>query len=601
MKQQESPSGEEPRKAPLARLRPVFARALDYRGLVGAALIALAVAAAANIAAIATLQPVIDRGFAGDDPDAVDVYFLRLFGIVIVLAVASALRAFFVTLLGERVVADLRCAAHARTIGLEPAFFEENRPAEIVSRLTADAAIIQQAVGVSVSIALRNVLLFFGALTMMVIYNPALMATITLAMPLIVAPIVILGRKVRRLSRSSQDRIADVATMANESLSAIAVVQAFTREDEERRRFRAAVERSYDAAKARIRARSWLAGIVVLLISGAIIFVLWRGAREVVTGAMSGGEMAAFVGFAIMASAAAGAVVEVYGELQRAAGAAGRLTELLQARSAIRAPAHPRPLPVPLRGDIGFEAVSFAYPSKPDAAALHDLSLEIGAGETVALVGPSGAGKSTLLQLLLRFFDPQEGRITLDGIDIRDLDPQHFRKNLAVVQQDTVIFADTVRNNIRYGCPDADDEAVEAAARAAAADDFIASLPRGYDSHLGERGVRLSGGQRQRIAIARAILRDAPILLLDEATSALDAGSEQAIQQALGRLMEGRTTIVIAHRLATVVHADRIVLLDHGRIVAQGSHGSLIRGNALYRRLAKLQFSESTKRIGENI
>lgn len=596
MKQRDEAAGEGPKKAPLARLRPVFARALDYRGLVGAALLALVIAAAANISAIATLQPVIDHGFAGGDPGSVDVYFMRLFAIVIVLALASALRAYFVTLLGERVVADLRCAAHASVIDLEPAFFEENRPAEIVSRLTADAAIIQQAVGVSVSIALRNVLLFFGALTMMVIYNPALMATITLAMPLIIAPIIVLGRRVRHLSRSSQDRIADVAAMASESLSAIAVVQAFTREDEDRRRFRAAVERAYATAKARIRARSWLAGLVVLLISGAIIFILWRGAHEVVAGSMSGGEMAAFVGFAIMASAAAGAVVEVYGELQRAAGAAGRLSELLRARGAIRSPAQPRPLPLPVRGEIRFEKVKFAYPSKPDIAALHEVSLEIGAGETVALVGPSGAGKSTLLQLLLRFFDPQAGRISLDGIDIRELDLQHFRKNLAVVQQDTVIFADTVRENIRYGRLEADDGEVEAAARAAAADGFIAELPQGYDSHLGERGVRLSGGQRQRIAIARAILRDAPVLLLDEATSALDAGSEQAVQQALGRLMEGRTTIVIAHRLATVMHADRIVVLDHGRLVAEGSHDVLIRGNALYRRLAKLQFSETTKR-----
>lgn len=574
----------------LKRLKLVAGYALRYKGLGFAALLALSVAAAANLAAIGALQPVIDKGFGGEDPDAINRAFAILFGIVTVLAIAAACRAYFVTLLGERVVADLRRAAHARVVSLHPSFFEENRPSEIASRLTADAGVIQQVVSTSVSIALRNTALFIGGLSMMVIYNPGLMAIITVAIPVIIAPIVYLGRKVRALSRSSQDRIADVASMATESLGAIEVVQAFTREEAEKERFGSAVEAAYSTAQRRIRARSTMAGVVVFLISSAITFILWQGAQEVVAGRMTGGEMAAFVGYAVMAAAAAGAVVEVYGDLQRAAGAAGRLGELLDARTDLVVRADPLSLPQPLEGRVSFQQISFSYPSKPGIAALKDFTLEAAPGESVALVGPSGAGKSTVLQLLLRFFDPQSGVVLLDGVNIRDIDSVDLRNQLAIVPQETVIFADTVRENIRYGRPDAGDDEVEAAARAAVAHDFIRELPEGYETWLGERGVRLSGGQRQRLAIARAILRDAPVLLLDEATSALDAEAEQSVQRALEHLMEGRTTILIAHRLATVLKADRIVVLEDGHVVASGRHEDLLQKSPLYARLAQLQF-----------
>ncbi|WP_281300676.1 MULTISPECIES: ABC transporter transmembrane domain-containing protein [unclassified Iodidimonas] len=576
--------------AGLARLKLVAGYVLRYKKLAAMALLSLSIAAAANLAVIGALQPVIDKGFNADDPAAIDRSFAILFGIVVILALAASARAYFVTLLGERVVADLRRAAHARVVSLHPSFFEENRPSEIVSRLTADAGVIQQVVSTSVSIALRNSALFIGGLSMMVIYNPGLMAIITVAIPLIIAPILYLGRKVRALSRSSQDRIADVATMATESLGAIQVVQAFTREGAEKNRFRDAVERAYETAQRRIMARSVLAGVVIFLISAAITFILWQGAHEVVAGHMTGGEMAAFVGYAIMAAAAAGAVVEVYSDLQRAAGAAGRLGELLEARSAIIVPDNPIALPHPLKGRLAFENVSFFYPSKPAIAALQEISFVVEPGQTVALVGPSGAGKSTILQLLMRFFDPQSGRVLLDDVDISQTDPVELRQHLAIVPQDTVIFADTVRENIRYGRIDADDAAVEAAAMAAMADGFIKDLPGGYESWLGERGVRLSGGQRQRLAIARAILRDAPILLLDEATSALDAEAERTVQGALEYLMQGRTSLVIAHRLSTVLKADRILVMDEGRLIASGTHAELLASNPLYARLAKLQF-----------
>lgn len=574
------------------RLRPVGRFVARHKGLVTAAGMALIVAAAANLAAIATMQPVIDKGFNAVDPTHMDIYFLRLFAIVALLAVATAIRAYFVNLLGERVAADLRETALDRVIALQPSFFEENRPSEIASRLTADAGLIQQVLSASASIALRNALLFVGAVVMMTIYNPKLMAMISLVVPAVIVPIVIYGRKVRRLSRSSQDRIADVASLVSESLGAIQIVQAFTREDFERHRFRAAIEAAFDVARRRVRARAVLAGIVIFLISSSITFVLWQGAHAVVAGTMTGGEMAAFVGFAVMAAGAVGAVIETYGDFQRAAGAAERIAELLATEPAIRPPAHPKPLPPRLSGDIRFAHVTFHYPSKPERPALKDYDLAVRARETVALVGPSGAGKSTVLQLLLRFFDPQKGRVMVDGIDLREVDPVDLRRQIAMVPQETVIFAASVRDNIRYGRPDANDEEVIEAARLAHAMEFIRELPEGLDTQLGERGVRLSGGQRQRLAIARALLKDAPILLLDEATSSLDSQSEHLIQEALARLMADRTTIVIAHRLATVREAHRIIVMNEGRIEAEGRHEELLERSPLYRNLARLQFAD---------
>lgn len=586
------------RRSGLGRLAGLAHYVLRYKAMAGIALIALIIAAGSNLAAIGALKPMIDKGFGGSDPEAIDGYFLLLFGIVILLAVSSSVRAYYVTLLGERVAADLRRAVYDRLIQLTPSWYEENRPSEIASRLTADASLIQQVVSTSVSIALRNSALFLGSVAMMIAIDPRLMAMISLAIPLVVLPIVHMGRKVRALSRSSQDRIADVGAQAAESLGAIAIVQAFTREAEEQKRFGRIVEAAYGTARRRILTRATMGGVVIFLVTSAIILVLWQGAKAVIEGEMSGGDMAAFIGYAIMAAGASGAVIEVYGDLQRAAGAAARLSDLLAARPSIPIAAHPVPLPEPARGEVRFESVSFAYPSRPDIAALQDIDLHIAPGETVALVGPSGAGKSTLLQLLLRFFDPDSGRVLLDGVDIRDVDLKALRTRIAIVPQETVLFADTVRENIRFGRPDADDAAVEAAARAAIADGFIRSLPDGYDSWLGERGVRLSGGQRQRIAIARAVLRDAPILLLDEATSALDSESERLVQAALERLMEGRTSILIAHRLATVLKADRILVMDEGTIKAEGRHEELIASSPLYARLAALQFETGNLSAG---
>ncbi len=585
---------------PLARLLKlaIIARFIRrHRGLVLLALVFLVVAAAANIAAIATMRPVIDRGFNAADPAGIDGYFLRLFAIVTLLAVATAWRAYFVNLLGERVAADLRIAALGHVIGLHPAFFEENRPSEIASRVTADVGVIQEVLSASASIALRNILLFIGSVTMMVVLNPLLMAMTAVVVPAVILPIVVYGRRVRRLARLTQDRIADVASLVSEALGAIQIVQAFTREEFERRRFHEAVEEAYAVARRRVRARAVLTGIVIFLISASITFVLWRGAHAVVAGTMTGGEMAAFVGFAVMAAGAVGAVIETYGDFQRAAGAAERIAEILRTTPAITAPSRPRPLPERLAGAIAYEHVTFSYPSKPEIAALADVSLAIAPGERIALVGPSGAGKSTMLLLLLRFFDPDAGRILVDGIDIRELDPIALRRQIAVVPQETVLFSGSVRENIAYGRPGASEEEIIAAARRAHAWEFIVRLPQGLDTPLGERGVRLSGGERQRIAIARAILKDAPILLLDEATSALDSESERLIQEALANLTRGRTSIVIAHRLSTVVDSDRIVVMNRGRIEAIGRHDELLARSALYRRLAELQFA--TTALGE--
>jgi ATP-binding cassette subfamily B protein len=501
-----------------------------------------------------------------------------------------------VTWLGERVVADLREAVYARVIRMDPGFFEVTRIGEVLSRLTADTTLVQSIAGVNLSITLRSAISLAGSLVMLAITSARLTGMIVLLIPVVIAPLVILGRRVRRLSRASQDRIADTSGIADETLNAIQTVQAFTLEDVNARRFGEAVEDSFRAAVRRTKTRSTLTAIATMLVFGAITFVLWMGAHSVVRGEMTGGQLGQFLLYAVYVAIAAASLSEMWGEVQRAAGAMERLVELQQAAPTIVAPSDPVALPTPGRGEIRFERVWFRYPSRPESTALADFDLSIRPGETVAFVGPSGAGKSTAFQLLLRFYDPAQGRILMDGVDIATADPEQVRRRIGLVPQETMLFAASARENIRYGRPEASDAEVESAARAAAADDFIRRLPEGYETFLGERGARLSGGQRQRIAIARAILRDPPILLLDEATSSLDAESERLVQGALERLMRDRTTIIIAHRLATVLQADRIVVMDHGRIVAQGTHGELVRDNELYARLAALQFADAHAR-----
>lgn len=575
----------------VASLRDLGPFLRPYRGTIIGVALALIAASVFTLALPIAFRRVID-GFSAGNAGLIDRYFMALVGVALALAAATAARYYLVSWLGERVIADLRKAVFSHVAVMSPAFFERLMTTEVLTRLTADTAIIQTVVGATASVALRNLLLLFGGIVMLFFTSWKLTLMTLLIVPAIILPILILGRRVRRLSRESQDLIADSATHAGEVLQAAQTVQAMTHEPVSIGRFGAEVDAAFDAARRRISARAALTLIVIFFISGGIVGVLWIGAADVMAGRMSAGLMAQFILFAVLTAGAAGSLSEVWGELQRAAGATERLVELLAKRNPVTEPAEPLPPARPARGGVAFDGVTFAYASRPDVSALRDISLDIRPGETVALVGPSGAGKTTILQLLLRFHDPQSGEVRLDGVPIHRLSLADLRRHIALVPQDPVIFADTVRANILFGRPDAEAAEVEAAARDAAAHDFIVALPDGYDTHLGERGVLLSGGQKQRIAIARAILRDAPVLLLDEATSALDAESERAVQAAFGRLSRDRTTIVIAHRLATVKQADRIVVMEGGRVVAMGSHDQLVAEDGLYARLARLQFTD---------
>jgi ATP-binding cassette subfamily B protein len=535
------------------------------------------------------LRQVIDKGFVAQGSD-ISAHFYFLLGIVVILALASAVRYYFVSWLGERVVADLRNAVQDNLVRLEPAFFEENRPSEIASRLTSDTSVVEIVVGSTVSVALRNLVMGIGGIVYLFTLAPLLTAALLVGIPVIILPIVLMGRKVHAASRASQDRIADIGAMVAETLGAMKIVQAFGQERREASRFRQAVETAFATARKRVLLRAIMTASVIGLMFGSITLVMWQAALDVASGKLSGGTVAAFVVTGALVAGAFGALTEVYGELLRGAGAAGRLAELLAQVPRIKAPPHPVALPTPPQGTIRFDRVTFRYPTRKDVKALDDFSLEAARGERIALVGPSGAGKTTLFQLAQRFYDPDEGRIEVDGVDVRSADPRDVRARIAMVPQETIIFAASARDNLRYGRWEADDEALWQAAEAANAAEFLRRLPEGLDTFLGEGGARLSGGQRQRIAIARALLRDAPLLLLDEATSALDAESERLVQSSLETLMRGRTTIVIAHRLATVRSADRIIVLDHGRIVEEGTHDSLNASGGLYARLARLQF-----------
>ena len=565
-----------------------------YGWQVAAAALALIVAAGTVLALGKGLRMLVDEGFASGNAALLDKAVLVLLAVVVLLAGATYARFYLVSWIGERVVADVRRAVFDRVIALSPAYFEINRTGEILSRLTTDTTILQVVVGSSVSVALRNVLLFAGGLVLLMVTSPKLTGLVLLVVPLVLLPIIFFGRRVRRLSRDSQDRIADVGAYVDESLNAIRTVQAFTHEALDSQRFGQRVESAFSTAVRRIAARSALTGAVIVLVFGSISAILWVGGHDVLSGRISAGELSAFVFYAVVVAGAVGSISEVIGDLQRAAGATERLLDLLATDSEIPVPDSPAPLAQPVKGDIVFDRVNFRYPARPEWAALEDFSLQVAPGEKVALVGPSGAGKTTVMQLLLRFYDPAGGSVRFDGVDLRSLDPQQLRGAIGLVPQEPVIFAADAWENIRYGRPEASDEEVLEAARAAHCLEFLERLPGGLDSFLGEKGVRLSGGQRQRLAIARAILRDPALLLLDEATSSLDAESEKAVQDALDRLMVGRTSIVIAHRLATVLMADRIVVLDRGRIVQTGSHAELLQDpDGLYARLAALQFDQA--------
>jgi ATP-binding cassette subfamily B protein len=572
---------------PLRALAPFLA---PHWRLLAVALAALLVAASAQLALPIALRNLIDEGLALRDAATINRYFVLFLAAGAVFGVFAALRFFFIMWIGERVVADIRNAVYAKVIRMDPTFFEVTRTGEVLSRLTADTTLVQAVAGFGISLTLRSALTLLGSLVLLVATSPRLTLMIVLLMPLVVGPLLLLGRRVRRLSRDSQDRIADASALAGETINAVQTVQAFNLEGLQTRRFREAVEHSFAVAVRRIRVRGVLTALATMLVFGGITFVLWIGAHQVLVGSMTFGELSQFLLYAGYMGVAAASLSEMWGDVQRGAGAMERLAELLAAEPKIMLAAHPAKLPSPSRGRIEFDRVRFTYPSRPESAALDDFAIAIEPGETVAFVGPSGAGKSTTFQLLLRFYDPAEGRVLVDGVDIARADPEQVRSRIGLVPQDTMLFGASARENIRYGRPEATDAEIEAAAVAAEADGFIRALPQGYDTFLGERGLRLSGGQRQRIAIARAILKDPPILLLDEATSSLDAESERFVQQALEKLMRKRTTIIIAHRLATVLKADRIVVLDGGRVVAVGTHAELISVSPLYARLAELQF-----------
>jgi len=574
----------------LRRLWP-FLR--PHRARVALAIVALIVAAGTVLVIGSGLRLLIDQGFAGGQPELLDKALIGLLVVIVVLAGSSYGRFYLVSWLGERVVNDLRAAVFGHVIGLSPGFFETNRSGEIMSRLTTDATLIETVVGSSASIALRNMLMFAGGTVMLAITSPKLTGLVFLVVPLVIVPIIVIGRRVRKLSRASQDRVADISAYSGEAIQAVRTVQAFAHEPIDRSRFGAITESAFATARRRIAARAALTAIVIMLVFGAVGIILWIGGRDVIAGSLTAGQLSAFVFYAVVVAGSVGAISEVIGDLQRAAGATERLMQLLNERSPIVDPADPLPLPEPARGALSFENVQFRYPARPDTPALADFTLDVRPGETVAIVGPSGAGKTTVFQLLLRYYDPQSGSIRLDGVDVRRAALSDLRGRIAIVPQEPVLFSTDAMENIRYGRPEASDAEVRAAADAAAASEFLDRLPEGFATFLGEKGVRLSGGQRQRLAIARAILRNPAVLLLDEATSALDAESERLVQRALDRLMVGRTTLVIAHRLATVLKADRIVVLDQGRIEAIGTHAELIARGGLYARLAALQFDRA--------
>ncbi|OYW10729.1 ABC transporter transmembrane domain-containing protein [Falsiroseomonas selenitidurans] len=578
-------------RAPVASLRLLLPHLRPYLPRALGAGFALLAASGLTLALGQGLRHLIDDGFE-QGAAALDSAALFMGGVVGLLALATAARYYLVSWLGERVAADLRRRVFDHVLSLSPSFFETARTGDILSRMTADVGLLQSLIGSAISMGLRNAITGLGAFAMLLATSAKLAGIVLAVLPLVIVPLVVFGRRERRLSKLAQERVADLAATAEEALNGLRIVQAFTHEPEDRRRFGREVESSVAAALRRIASRGLLILAVILLGFGAITFSLWVGGHDVVAGRMTGGELSAFVFYAVLLASSGASMSELWGEIQRAAAAADRLLDLLSARPDIAVPAQPARLPEPPRGRVAFEAVRFAYPSRPDQPALADFSLVVEPGETVALVGPSGAGKTTVFQLLLRFYDPQSGRVTVDGVDAAALDPADLRGRLGLVPQDPAIFSTSVAENIRYGRLGATDAEVEAAAAAAAADGFIRKLPQGYATHLGARGVTLSGGQRQRIAIARAILRDPPILLLDEATSALDAESEQSVQRALEALSQGRTTLVVAHRLATVRKADRIVVMEGGRIVATGTHDALVREGGLYARLAALQFAE---------
>lgn len=599
MSRSPSKTADRPPSRDFRHLRRLAGFLAPYKLHVAGAFAALIMAAVTVLAFGTGLRWLVDSGLGSGDPALLDQALIVLLAVVVLLAASTFLRSYTVSWLGERVAADMRKSVYAKVIGLDVAFFEVTRSGEVVSRLTADTALLQTIIGSSASMALRNLLLFLGGTVMMIVTSPKLAGIAALIVPCVMLPLILYGRRIRGLSRESQDRLGDVAAHAEESITAVRTVQAFGNEPRARIAMNTAADEAFGIAARRVRARALMAGVVILFVFAAVGVLLWIGGRDMIAGRISAGELSAFVFYAVVVASSVGIMSEFFGDLQRAAGAGERLVELLETEPAIAAPDQPASLPRPPRGEIEFENVTFAYPSRPDRPVLQDFSLSVEPGERVALVGPSGAGKTTVLQLLLRFYDPTSGTVRLDGVDIRTVAPADLRARQALVPQEPVIFSTDIRENIGFGRPNATDEQIAAAAEAAAATEFIDRLADGYDTHLGEKGVRLSGGQRQRLAIARAVLRDPPVLLLDEATSALDAENERLVQTALDRIMKGRTTLVIAHRLATIQKADRIVVLDQGRIVETGRHADLIRQDGLYAHLAALQFDHAPATPGQ--